>query len=56
AFGDNLNDLPLFEGCDVSVAVANAVPDVIKAADFVCGANAADGVVEWIARDAGISL
>ncbi len=56
AFGDNLNDLPLFEGCDVSVAVANAVPDVIKAADFVCGANTADGVVEWIARDAGISL
>ncbi len=56
AFGDNLNDLPLFSGADVRVAVANAVPEIIAAADFVCEANTADGVVKWIAADAGISL
>ena len=56
AFGDNYNDLPLFEGSDVRVAVANAVPEVIAAADFVCKANTEDGVVQWIAEDLGISL
>lgn len=56
AFGDNYNDLPLFEGADVSVAVANAVPEVIAAADFVCGSNLEDGVAEWISRDSGIPL
>ena len=48
AFGDNLNDLPLFEAADVRVAVANAVPRLKAEADFVCGANTEDGVVRWI--------
>ena len=56
AFGDNLNDIPLFEGADVRVAVANAVPDLKAKADIVCGANTEDGVVRFIARDLGISL
>ena len=56
AFGDNYNDLPLFEGADVSVAVANAVPEVISAADHICKSNTEDGVVLWIAEDAGSSL
>lgn len=56
AFGDNYNDLPLFEGADVKVAVENAVPEVIAAADFVCGSNISDGVVRWISGDSGILL
>jgi hypothetical protein len=48
AFGDNINDLPLFEACDFKVAVAGAVPEVKAAADYVCGANTADGVVKWL--------
>jgi len=47
-FGDNFNDLPLFEACDIKVAVANAHPDVKAAADFICGTNETDGVVRWI--------
>lgn len=34
-FGDNFNDLPMFEAADVSVAVTNAVDEVRKAADFL---------------------
>ena len=47
-FGDNLNDLPMFEACDVRVATENAQPEVKAAADFVCGLNDDDGVVKWI--------
>jgi len=47
-FGDNLNDLPLFAACDVRVAVENARAEVRAAADYVCGASDADGVVKWI--------
>ena len=53
-FGDNLNDLPLFEACDRRVAVENAKPEVKAAADFVCGANESDGVVKWIRENAEI--
>ncbi|MCL1854783.1 MAG: HAD family hydrolase [Clostridia bacterium] len=47
-FGDNLNDLPLFAGCDVRVAVENAKAEVKSAADAICGANDGDGVVKWL--------
>ena len=43
AFGDNLNDLPMFEEADVSVAVTNAAPQVKEAADFIT-----DDVVSFI--------
>ena len=43
-FGDNLNDLPMFEASDLRVAVKNAHPTLIEAADEI----AADGVVPWI--------
>lgn len=51
-FGDNLNDLPMFEVCDVRVAVRNANPEVKAAADYICGANDEDGVVKWLAENA----
>lgn len=43
-FGDNLNDLPMFEASDLRVAVKNAHPKLIEAADEI----AVDGVVPWI--------
>ncbi len=38
-FGDDLNDLPMFEAADVAVAVQNAVPDVLAKADQVIPSN-----------------
>jgi len=49
-FGDNLNDIPLFDACDESYAVSNAKEDVKKAATAVIGANTEDGVVKWLER------
>ncbi|MDR0862835.1 MAG: HAD family hydrolase [Oscillospiraceae bacterium] len=49
-FGDNYNDLSLFEACDRCYAVANAEDAVKQAATEVIGANTEDGVVDWILR------
>lgn len=51
AFGDNVNDLPLFAASDESCAVAGAVAEVKEAADHVIGASGEDGVARWIAAD-----
>ena len=51
-FGDNLNDLPMFAACDVKIAVENAKPEVKAAANFMCGANATDGVAKWLEKNA----
>lgn len=48
SFGDNLNDLPMFEVSDYSVAVGNAAPEVKKAADFTAEPNSCDGAVKWL--------
>ena len=48
AFGDNLNDLSLFEACDEKIAVANAADEVKRAADIVIGANTDDAVARYI--------
>lgn len=45
-FGDNRNDLPMFEAADFAVAVPNAVQETKDAADDL----AADGVVSYIER------
>ena len=50
-FGDNLNDLPLFDACDMRVAVANAKEEVQAAADCICGTNDDDGVAKWLAKE-----
>lgn len=50
-FGDNLNDLPMMRCADVSVAVANALPEVRDAADIVIGPNSEDAVPLFIADD-----
>ena len=49
AFGDNLNDLSLFEAADVRIAVGNTKEELTAAADIVIGTNADNGVAEWLA-------
>lgn len=43
-YGDNLNDLPMFAVADEAVAVANARPQVLAAADRIIGSNTDDSV------------
>ncbi|NLB29813.1 MAG: HAD family phosphatase [Clostridiales bacterium] len=47
-FGDNLNDISMFEVCDEGYAPENAVFEVKAAASAVIGSNASDGVAWWI--------
>ena len=55
-FGDNLNDISLFEACDECYAVSNAKDEVIRRADGVIGANTTDSVVRFIAERENITL
>jgi len=50
AFGDHLNDLPMLAWAGHGVAVANAHPDVIDAADEVTASNDDDGVALVLER------
>lgn len=47
-YGDNLNDLPMFEVADEAVAVANAMPEVLAKADRVIGPNSTSAVAKDI--------
>lgn len=47
-FGDNHNDLPLFEASDHRIAVGNAVSDLQVKADQIIGCNHEDGVALWL--------
>lgn len=48
AFGDNLNDIPLFKASDVKVAVANARDELKAIADYIAEDNDSDGVANWL--------
>jgi Cof subfamily protein (haloacid dehalogenase superfamily) len=50
AFGDMPNDLPMLAWAGLGIAVANAHPEVLAAADEVVGSNDDDGVAETLAR------
>jgi hypothetical protein len=50
AFGDMPNDLPLLRWAGRGIAVANAHPDVLAAADEVTAANDEDGVALVLER------
>ena len=49
AFGDDQNDIEMLKLCGKGVAVANAVPEVLSAADEVTLSNEEDGVAKWLA-------
>lgn len=50
-FGDNFNDLPMFDIADVSVAVSNAIPEVLERADVVIGHHDTGAVARFILDD-----
>jgi Cof subfamily protein (haloacid dehalogenase superfamily) len=50
AFGDMPNDLPMLAWAGLGVAVANAHPEVLAAADEVCPSNDDDGVAQVLDR------
>lgn len=49
-FGDNHNDLPLFEASDYKIAVGNAVSELKNKADQIIECNYEDGVACWLSR------
>ena len=49
-FGDEINDLPMFQFAGRCVAVANASPQVREAADEIAPTNAEEGVAQVIER------
>jgi Cof subfamily protein (haloacid dehalogenase superfamily) len=50
-FGDNRNDLPLFEASDHRIAVGNAVAELLEKADLIIGNNFDDGVATWLQQN-----
>ncbi|HML45572.1 MAG TPA: HAD-IIB family hydrolase [Clostridia bacterium] len=50
AFGDAINDLPLFEAADECYAVGNAVPELKARATGILADNDAEGVAAWLAQ------
>ena len=48
AFGDDYNDIEMLRDCGIGVAVANAIPEVKTAADYICDTNDNDGVAKWL--------
>lgn len=48
AFGDMPNDLPMLGWAGMGVAVSNAHPVVLEAADLICPSNDEDGVAQVI--------
>jgi hydroxymethylpyrimidine pyrophosphatase-like HAD family hydrolase len=47
-FGDNINDIGMFEACGKRFAVSNARPELIKKADSIIASNDEDGVAHYI--------
>ena len=50
AFGDGTNDLTMLRQAGIGVAMANAAPEVLAAADLTAPSNQADGVARILAR------
>lgn len=50
AFGDNANDVEMLKAADVGVAVGNARPEALAAADVVVDTNDNDGVAKYLLK------
>ena len=53
-FGDNRNDLPLFEACDRRIAVGNAVTELKEKADLIIEKNYENGVANWLEQNVSL--
>jgi hydroxymethylpyrimidine pyrophosphatase-like HAD family hydrolase len=51
SFGDNLNDLPMFEASNECYAVANAHEEVMRRAASVIKSNTDNGVAQWLEKN-----
>ena len=51
AFGDDRNDIDMLRMCGKGIAVANAIPEVLAAADEITLSNDEDGVAEWMKKN-----
>ena len=47
-FGDNRNDLAMFQAAHTAIAVENAVPELKAVADIIIGPNTSDSVARWL--------
>lgn len=47
-FGDNVNDLEMFEAAGRAIAVENAFPEALAAADEVIGSNGDGAVIDYL--------
>lgn len=52
AFGDSVNDMPLFRAADACYAVKNATDALKRMATGIIDGNSGDGVARWLARHA----
>ncbi len=50
AFGDDVNDLPLFERADYAIAVENAAPEALARADEVIASNDSGSVIDYLVQ------
>ena len=48
AFGDSVNDIPMFKIADEAYAVENALPELKEYATAVIASNEEDGVAEFL--------
>lgn len=51
AMGDEENDIPMIKACGVGVAVKNAVPDALKAADHVTERDNNEGAIPEVVKE-----
>ena len=49
-FGDDNDDIEPIRNCGIGVAVSNAIPAVLQAADEVTDTNDMDGVAKWLEK------
>ena len=50
AFGDGTNDISMLRSAGIGVAMANAAPETLAAADLVAPSNQEDGVAQILSR------